>query len=97
MHGDDESDRPIADSAPLSAKLLKRSTLKIYKGFPHGMCTTQPDVINVDILAFISVSREGILVAPLERVVFGERPCLMFSLDGRSAWNPPAMTALISS
>jgi non-heme chloroperoxidase len=44
---------PIADSAPLSAKLLKNSTLKVYEKFPHGMCTTHADVINADLLAFI--------------------------------------------
>src|SRR5205814_761481 len=37
MHGDDDQIVPYADSAPLSAKLLKNSTLKTYKGFPHGM------------------------------------------------------------
>jgi len=52
LHGDDDQVVPIADSAPLSAKLLKKSTLKAYKGFPHGMCTTQADVINADLLAF---------------------------------------------
>lgn len=40
MHGDDDQIVPVADSAPLSAGLLKSSTLKIYKSFPHGMCTT---------------------------------------------------------
>ncbi len=44
---------PYADSAPLSAKLLKNSTLKTYKGFPHGMPTTEADTINADLLAFI--------------------------------------------
>jgi hypothetical protein len=39
---------PIADSAPLSAKLLKNSTLNIYETFPHGMCTTHADVVNPD-------------------------------------------------
>ncbi len=53
MHGDDDQIVPIADSALLSAKLLKKGTLKIYKGFPHGMCTTLPDVINADLLAFV--------------------------------------------
>jgi non-heme chloroperoxidase len=42
-----------ADAGPLSAKLLKHGTLKTYKGFPHGMCTTQADTINADLLAFI--------------------------------------------
>jgi non-heme chloroperoxidase len=52
MHGDDDQIVPIDDSAKLSAKLLKRATLKIYPGYPHGMCTTHPDVINADLLAF---------------------------------------------
>ena len=42
-----------ADAGPLSAKLLKNGTLKIYKGFPHGMPTTQADTINTDLLGFI--------------------------------------------
>jgi non-heme chloroperoxidase len=53
MHGDDDQIVPIADSAPLSAKLLKKGTLKIYKGYPHGMCTTHADDINRDLLEFI--------------------------------------------
>jgi non-heme chloroperoxidase len=53
MHGDDDQIVPIADSALLSAKLVKHGTLKVYKGFPHGMCTVHPGVINPDLLAFI--------------------------------------------
>ena len=53
MHGDDDQIVPYADSAPLSAKLLKNGTLKTYKGFPHGMPTTHADTINADLLAFI--------------------------------------------
>jgi non-heme chloroperoxidase len=53
MHGTDDQIVPIADSAPLSAKLLKNGTLKTYEGLPHGMCTTHPDIINPDLLAFI--------------------------------------------
>ena len=53
MHGDDDQIVPFADSAPLSAKLLKNATLKVYPGFPHGMCTTHPEIINPDLLAFI--------------------------------------------
>jgi non-heme chloroperoxidase len=53
MHGDDDQIVPIDDSALLSAKLLKHGSLKIYKGFPHGMCTTHADVINPDLLAFV--------------------------------------------
>jgi non-heme chloroperoxidase len=53
MHGDDDQIVPIADSAMLSVKLLKNGTLKVYKKFPHGMCTTHADVVNPDLLAFI--------------------------------------------
>jgi non-heme chloroperoxidase len=52
MHGDDDQIVPIADSALLSAKLLKNGELKVYKGLPHGMATTHPDIINADLLAF---------------------------------------------
>ena len=53
MHGDDDQIVPIADSAELSIKLLENGTLKVYPGFPHGMCTTHADVINADLLDFI--------------------------------------------
>lgn len=53
MHGDDDQIVPIANSAPLSAELLKQSSLKIYAKFPHGMCTTHADVVNAEILTFI--------------------------------------------
>src|SRR5918996_1310665 len=53
MHGDDDQIVPYADSAPLSAKLLKNGTLKTYKGFPHGMPTTHAETINADLLAFL--------------------------------------------
>ncbi|SFQ99411.1 non-heme chloroperoxidase [Lentzea waywayandensis] len=53
MHGDDDQIVPIADSALLSAPLLKNGTLKVYEGFPHGMPTTHADVINADLLEFI--------------------------------------------
>src|ERR671919_1913819 len=53
MHGDDDQVVPIANSAELSIKLLKNGTLKVYSGYPHGMCTTHADTINPDLLAFI--------------------------------------------
>jgi non-heme chloroperoxidase len=53
MHGDDDQIVPIADSALLSTKLLRKATLKVYPGLPHGMCTTHADTINRDLLAFI--------------------------------------------
>src|SRR6202045_2948925 len=53
MHGDDDQIVPYADAGPLTAKLVKNATLKTYKGFPHGICTTQADTINAALLAFI--------------------------------------------
>jgi non-heme chloroperoxidase len=53
MHGDDDQIVPYADSAPLSAELLKNGTLKTYRGLPHGMCTTHADVVNADLLDFV--------------------------------------------
>ena len=52
LHGDDDQIVPIEDSAKLGIKLVKHGTLKIYPGYPHGMCTTHADVINADLLAF---------------------------------------------
>ena len=59
LHGDDDQMVPIADSALLSAKLVKNSTLKVYPGFPHGMCTTNPGEINADLLAFFQRSQKA--------------------------------------
>jgi non-heme chloroperoxidase len=53
LHGDDDQIVPYADSAPLSAKLLRNGTLKTYPGLPHGMCATNPDIINADLLDFV--------------------------------------------
>jgi non-heme chloroperoxidase len=52
MHGDDDQIVPYADAGVLTAKIVKNATLKIYKGFPHGMPTTQAETINADLLAF---------------------------------------------
>ena len=51
MHGDDDQIVPYADSAPLTAKLLRNGTLKTYSGFPHGMPATQAETINADLPA----------------------------------------------
>ncbi len=59
LHGDDDQIVPIGASALMSAKLVKNSTLKVYPGFPHGMCTTHPDQINADLLAFFNQSRKA--------------------------------------
>ena len=53
MHGDDDQIVPIADAALKSIKLLKNGTLKVYEGYPHGMLTTNADVLNPDLLAFV--------------------------------------------
>ena len=53
MHGEDDQIVPIADSALLSIKLLEAGTLKVYPKLPHGLCTTHPEVVNPDLLAFI--------------------------------------------
>ena len=53
MHGDDDQIVPIGAAGLMSAKILKKATLKVYPGFPHGMPTTNADQINADLLAFI--------------------------------------------
>ena len=53
LHGDDDQIVPIAASAMLSSKIVKDAKLKVYKGGSHGMCTTQKDEVNEDLLAFI--------------------------------------------
>jgi non-heme chloroperoxidase len=57
LHGDDDQIVPIADSAMLAVKLVKNGTLKVYKGAPHGMCTTHKDQVNEDLLAFFNEKR----------------------------------------
>ena len=52
LHGTDDQIVPYPDSAPLSAALLKQGTLKSFDGLPHGMCSTHPEVINPELLAF---------------------------------------------
>jgi non-heme chloroperoxidase len=53
IHGDDDQIVPINDSALLAAALVKNSTLKVYPGAPHGLCSTRKDQVNADLLAFI--------------------------------------------
>jgi non-heme chloroperoxidase len=54
IQGDDDQVVPYKDAALLQAKFLERGTLKIYAGYPHGMLTTNADVINQDLLKFIN-------------------------------------------
>jgi len=53
MHGDDDQIVPIGAAGLMSAKILKKATLKVYPGFPHGMPTTNADQINADLLTFM--------------------------------------------
>ena len=53
IHGDDDQIVPIADSAMLTAKLVKRATLKVYPGASHGLCSTEKSQLNTDLLAFL--------------------------------------------
>lgn len=53
MHGDDDQIVPYADSAPKADALLSNGTLKTYAGLPHGLCTTHPEIVNPDLLAFV--------------------------------------------
>lgn len=53
LHGDADQIVPFAVSSKLTAKLVKNATLKVYPGFPHGMCTTEADTINKDLLDFM--------------------------------------------
>jgi non-heme chloroperoxidase len=59
LHGDDDQIVPIAAAGLLSAKIVKNAQLKVYPGFPHGMCTTNPDQINADLLAFLGEARRA--------------------------------------
>jgi len=54
LHGGDDQIVPVADSAQLSVRLLKRGTLKVYDLLPHGLCTTHPDIVNADLLKFVT-------------------------------------------
>lgn len=53
IHGDDDQIVPIGASALLSSKIAPNATLKVFEGFPHGMCTTHHEVVNPEILAFL--------------------------------------------
>ena len=59
LHGDDDQIVPIADSALLSAKIVKSATLKVIPGAPHGMCSTLKDQINSELLAFFQSARQA--------------------------------------
>ena len=52
LHGDDDQIVPIGASGMASSKIVKRSTLQIYAGAPHGMCSTHKSQVNADLLTF---------------------------------------------
>ncbi|MCT7308862.1 alpha/beta fold hydrolase [Ralstonia wenshanensis] len=54
LHGDDDQIVPIDNSARLGVELVKNGTLKVYPGGSHGMCVTEADKVNADLLAFLS-------------------------------------------
>jgi non-heme chloroperoxidase len=53
VHGDDDQIVPIADSAMLAVRLVKKATLKVYPGAPHGLCSAHKNQLNTDLLAFL--------------------------------------------
>ena len=55
IHGDDDQVVPIGASGLSSSKLVKNSTLKLYKGAPHGIGYTHKDKLNEDLLEFIKI------------------------------------------
>ncbi len=59
LHGDDDQIVPIGAAAHQSSKIVKHAKLKVYPGFPHGMCSTQKDRINSDLYAFVSSAAEA--------------------------------------
>jgi non-heme chloroperoxidase len=59
LHGDDDQIVPIAGSAMLAVKLVRDATLKIYKGAPHGLCTTHKEEVNEDLRAFFKASHRA--------------------------------------
>jgi non-heme chloroperoxidase len=67
LHGEDDQIVPFANSAPKSAKLLKKGTLKSYPGYPHGMPATNADQINADLLAFVEGRVDYEMAAPSSR------------------------------
>jgi non-heme chloroperoxidase len=58
IQGDDDQIVPFADAGALQAKLVKGAILKVYKGAPHGLCTTHKDQVNEDLLAFFKAEAQ---------------------------------------
>jgi non-heme chloroperoxidase len=60
IHGDDDQIVPIGDSAILASKIVKNAKLVVYQGGPHGICPTEKDRVNADVLAFIREGQIGV-------------------------------------
>jgi non-heme chloroperoxidase len=58
IHGDDDQIVPIGAASMMSVKILKNARLEVYKGQPHGICSTQKDRVNKDLLGFIETKSE---------------------------------------
>ena len=59
IQGDDDQIVPFENAGKLQAKLIKGAQLKVYKGAPHGLCTTEKDKVNTDLLAFIEAKTQA--------------------------------------
>jgi non-heme chloroperoxidase len=66
IHGDDDQIVPIGASALRSSKIVKDARLEVYKGAPHGLCTTHKDRVNTQLLEFIQSGRQYV-AKPSER------------------------------
>ena len=53
IHGDDDQIVPIGAASMMSVKLVRNAKLEVYKGGAHGICTTEKDRVNADLLKFI--------------------------------------------
>ena len=53
IHGDDDQIVPIGASAQAAVKIAPRAHLKVYRGAPHGLCSTHKDQVNADLLEFL--------------------------------------------
>jgi non-heme chloroperoxidase len=73
MHSEDDQIVPFADAGPLAAKLAPKATLKVYKGLPHGMPSTHPEIVNADILAFAREKTQTAAASPAKHDNGGAR------------------------
>jgi non-heme chloroperoxidase len=52
IHGEDDQVVPVANGRR-AAEIVKKGTLKVYPGAPHGVPVTRREQFNADLLAFI--------------------------------------------